>query len=95
MTTHEEHEKLQHLRADGDLWAGDRSEPGRRSPDRVTTVSGDARERLARFMFDLQADAYEAGDALREQAWAEDDVSEFWLGQAGAVVTFLQLELCV
>jgi hypothetical protein len=49
-------------------------------------------ERLARFMFDLQADDYDAQHALRELAWADDDIRGFWLGQADAVVSFLGLD---
>jgi len=49
---------------------------------------------LARFMFDLQADGYEADEAMRELAWADDRIHDFWLGQASAVVAFLGLELC-
>lgn len=54
--------------------------------------STDARDRLARFMFDLQADSYDAVDAMRELAWADDGIRDFWVGQAGAVVSFLGLE---
>ena len=50
--------------------------------------------RLARFMFDLQADDYDAEDAMRELAWADDGIRGFWVGQAGAVVSFLGLEAC-
>lgn len=50
-------------------------------------------QRLARFMFDLQADDYEAAEAMRELAWADDGIRDFWLDQAGAVVSFLRLEL--
>ncbi len=50
--------------------------------------------RLARFMFDLQADDYDADDAMRELAWADDGIRGFWLGQAGSVVSFLGLEAC-
>lgn len=49
---------------------------------------------LARFMFDLQADDYEADEAMRELAWADTGIYDFWLGQASAVVAFLTLELC-
>ena len=49
---------------------------------------------LARFMFDLQADDYNADDAMRELAWADSGIRGFWLGQAGAVVSFLGLENC-
>jgi hypothetical protein len=49
-------------------------------------------ERLARFMFDLQADDYDALDAMRELAWADDDIRAFWFGQADAVISFLGLE---
>lgn len=56
--------------------------------------SGPVSERLARFMFDMQADGYDADDAMRELAWGDDNVHEFWLGQADAVVSFLGLGLC-
>jgi hypothetical protein len=49
---------------------------------------------LARFMFDLQADGYLADDAMRELAWADDRIHDFWLDQARAVVAFLGLEMC-
>lgn len=49
---------------------------------------------LARFMFDLQADDYEADEAMRELAWADTGIYDFWLGQANAVLAFLTLELC-
>ena len=49
---------------------------------------------LARFMFDLQADDYNADDAMRELAWADSGIRGFWLGQAWAVVSFLGLEDC-
>jgi hypothetical protein len=49
---------------------------------------------LARFMFDLQADDYDADEAMRELAWADDGIHDFWLGQASAVVAFLGLEQC-
>jgi hypothetical protein len=49
-------------------------------------------QRLARFMFDLQAETYDADEALRELAWADDRIRDFWLDQAGAVVSFLGLE---
>jgi len=51
------------------------------------------RRHLARFMFDLQADDYEADEAMRELAWADDRIHDFWLGQARAVVAFLGREL--
>jgi hypothetical protein len=56
--------------------------------------SAEVSRRLARFMFDLQADDYQAADALRELAWADDHIHDFWLAQARAVVAFLRLELC-
>jgi hypothetical protein len=49
-------------------------------------------ERLARFMFDLQADDYDAQGAMRELAWAERNARGFWLGRANAVASFLRLE---
>jgi hypothetical protein len=62
---------------------------------RNTTDTASLSERVARFMFDLQADDYEADDALRELAWADGGIHDFWLGQADAVISFLGLELCV
>jgi hypothetical protein len=70
------------------------------TPDFAPTDSSGVREmaavsrRLARFMFDLQADDYEAGEAMRELAWADDRIHDFWLDQANAVVAFLGLERC-
>jgi hypothetical protein len=49
---------------------------------------------LARFMFDLQADTYDAHDAMRELAWADENIRGFWVDQAGAVVSFLRLDRC-
>jgi hypothetical protein len=60
----------------------------------MSPVQDDLNQRLARFMFDLQADDYEADDALRELAWCDEGVRDFWLTQAGAVVAFLELETC-
>jgi hypothetical protein len=54
--------------------------------------AGAMNERLARFMFDLQADDYDAQGAMRELAWADRNVCGFWLGQSNAVVSFLRLE---
>jgi hypothetical protein len=59
----------------------------------VTDMAAVSRH-LARFMFDLQADAYEADEPMRDLAWADDRIHDFWLGQASAVVAFLGLELC-
>jgi hypothetical protein len=70
------------------------------NPDFALTGQSGVRDReavsrhLARFMFDLQADDYEADEAMRELAWADDRIHDFWLGQASAVVAFLGLELC-
>jgi hypothetical protein len=71
------------------------SNPGFALPgqDRDTGATAVSRH-LARFMFDLQADDYGADDAMRELAWADDRIHDFWLGQAGAVVAFLGLERC-
>ena len=68
--------------------------PPDRSAHRTADEARDPELRLARFMFDLQADDYDADDAMRELAWADDGVRGFWLGQAGAVVSFLGLEAC-
>jgi hypothetical protein len=61
-------------------------------PAAVTDMAAVTRH-LARFMFDLQADGFEAVEAMRELAWADDRIHDFWLGQARAVVDFLGLEL--
>lgn len=45
--------------------------------------------RLARFMYDRQADTYDATPALRELAWADPAIRGFWLEEAAAVVGFL------
>lgn len=46
-------------------------------------------ERLARFMFDRQADTYEADPGLRELAWLDPDISGFWVAEAEAVMAEL------
>lgn len=50
--------------------------------------------RLARFMFDMQADSYDADDEMRELAWADVGIRGFWVGQAEAVTSFLRLQEC-
>lgn len=45
--------------------------------------------RLARFMFDRMSDTYDADEALRELAWADEKIREFWLAEAAAIVGFL------
>lgn len=44
---------------------------------------------LARFLFDRQADTYDADPAMRELAWADADIREFWDSEAHAVMCFL------
>ena len=44
---------------------------------------------LARFMFDRQADSYEADPAMRELAWADPDIQKFWDTEAHAILEFL------
>jgi hypothetical protein len=53
-----------------------------------------AASRLGRFLFDLQADQYDATDPMRELAWADDRIQAFWHAQADAVVGFLCLDRC-
>lgn len=48
------------------------------------------REDLARFLFDQQADEYDADVAMRELAWADHHIRSFWLEQAGGVLDFLE-----
>jgi hypothetical protein len=45
--------------------------------------------RLARFMYDRQADSYDADPAMRELAWADLDIRRFWIVEATAVIHFL------
>jgi hypothetical protein len=71
----------------------DESDEPQQGPGGVADLEAMSR-RLARFMFDLQADDYEADEAIRDRAWADDRIHDFWLGQASAVVAFLGLELC-
>lgn len=44
---------------------------------------------LARFLFDRQADSYEADPAMRELAWADANIREFWDDEAHAILGFL------
>jgi hypothetical protein len=44
---------------------------------------------LARFLFDQQADEYDADDAMRELAWADPQISGFWVEQAQGILDFL------
>jgi hypothetical protein len=46
-------------------------------------------ERVARFLFDRQADSYEADPAMRELAWIDPDIRSFWIAEAGAVLEFI------
>lgn len=45
---------------------------------------------LARFMFDRQADSYEADPAMRELAWADASIRQFWDDEAQAIRGFLE-----
>jgi hypothetical protein len=47
------------------------------------------RDELARFLFDQQAEEYDADDAMRELAWADHLVRSFWLDQAQGILDFL------
>lgn len=49
----------------------------------------DALADLARFLFDRQADSYEADSAMRELAWADASIREFWDAEAHAILEFL------
>ncbi len=44
---------------------------------------------LGRFLFDRQADSYEADSAMRELAWVDPDIRSFWIAEAGAVLEFI------
>lgn len=44
---------------------------------------------LARFLFDRQADSYDADPAMRELAWVDPDIRSFWIEEAGAVLAFI------
>lgn len=46
-------------------------------------------ETLGRFLFDRQADSYDADSAMRELAWADPDIRSFWIAEAGAVLEFI------
>lgn len=46
-------------------------------------------EDLARFLFDQQADEYDADEAMRELAWADHHIRSFWLDQAEGILDFL------
>jgi hypothetical protein len=42
--------------------------------------------RVARTMFERQAAGYDAEPAMTELAWLDDDIREFWLAEASAVL---------
>lgn len=44
---------------------------------------------LARFLFDRQADSYDSDPAMRELAWADPDIRDFWDAEARAIRRFL------
>ena len=44
---------------------------------------------LARFLFDRQADSYDSDPAMRELAWADANIREFWGAEAHAILEFL------
>jgi hypothetical protein len=44
---------------------------------------------LARFLYDRQADSYDADPAMRELAWADLQIRRFWIDEATAVIHFL------
>ena len=46
-------------------------------------------DHLARFLFDRQADSYDANSAMRELAWVDPDIRSFWIAEAGAVLAFI------
>ena len=49
-------------------------------------------ERLAYFMFGVQARDYDATPEMTAEAWADPGVRGFWIDQAGAVLGFLARE---
>jgi hypothetical protein len=44
---------------------------------------------LARFMFDRQADSYDSDPALRELAWLDPGIRDFWATEAQVITSFL------
>lgn len=49
-------------------------------------------EDLARYLFDQQADDYDADPAMRELAWADPNIVYFWIEQAKGILEFLSRE---
>lgn len=46
-------------------------------------------DNLARFLFDRQADTYDSDSAMRELAWLDPSVRDFWANEAQAIVLHL------
>lgn len=46
-------------------------------------------ESLAKFMFERQAETYDAEPGMVDEMWADPGVHEFWLSEARAVLRFL------
>lgn len=44
---------------------------------------------LARFLFDRQADSYDAHPVDREMFWRDENIQEFWLAEAAAITEFI------
>lgn len=45
---------------------------------------------LARFMFDRQCDSYDTDPVMREIAWRDEQIRDFWYDEASAVWKFIQ-----
>ena len=45
--------------------------------------------KVARFMFDRNADAMGANEEARDYYWGEPEVNTFWTGEAEAILSFL------
>ena len=52
-------------------------------------VNGATVERLARHMFQRQADSYDSDPALVELAWVDTDIRAFWIAEATSVLSYL------
>lgn len=46
-------------------------------------------EKLARFLYDRQADSYNADPEMREELWT-GGVRDFWLAEAAAILNHLE-----
>jgi hypothetical protein len=47
---------------------------------------------LARFLFDRQADSYDSDPAMRELAWMDPDIRDFWYAEEREIIGHLVRE---